>query len=460
MAGRLQKVAAIIIAAWEFAALPSFATDPNGLVAIAGPRDRPVLELSQSNAVERWSLRADAFRGAWDYSDASIFPRFDWHSALAGDVARASLAFDWQRFTAGGRLEGGAFAKLARTEVADGVRNATSIEQRLRESAYGAALQWSNGGSVLNAGFRGAVRDDAGGATDERGELKLFRDHRLDESVFTIGAATAIPLPGRLRAEAALRYDLYRASVNSGVLSRAGDVSAGTLSPSLRLAAGDFFLAVGRGLNAQGRPLASMVDPRSGAALARLDPAATFDTIEIGFRRHLPFGIETKVSMFRARSDVEVLLAGENAITEFSRPTVRQGVQVSAQYEPMRGMTLDFVGSALQARFADGAAEYVPGAAEHLACATATLQPMEGWSANVGLSYLGKRTGLDERTSIAGSTYVNAGLTRSLSRQTRVSLDLLNIFDRPLHDVDYFSASRLTNQVEPRGIRLRLRTTF
>jgi outer membrane receptor protein involved in Fe transport len=237
-------------------------------------------------------------------------------------------------------------------------------------------------------------------------------------------------------------------------------MSAGTLSPSLRLAAGDFFLIVGRGLDAQARPLASMVDPRNGAALARLDPARTLDTIEIGFRRHLPFGIETKVSVFRARSDVEVLLAGENAITEFSRPTVRQGVQLSAQYEPLRGVTLDFVGSALQARFADGAAEYVPGAAEHLASATATLQPVQGWNANVGLSYLGKRTGLDERTSISGSTYVNAGLTRNLSRQTRLSLDLLNIFDRALHDVDYFSASRLTNQVEPRGIRLRLRTTF
>ncbi len=410
--------------------------------------------------MERWSLRADAFRGAWDYSDASAFPRFDWRSAIAGDVARASLAFDWQRFTAGGRLEGGAFAKLARTEVADGVRDATSIEQRLRESSYGAALRWSNSRSTLNAGFRGAVRDDAAGATDERGVVKLFRDDRLDESVFTLGAATAIPMPGRFRADAALRYDLYRASVNSGVLLRAGDVSAGTLSPSLRVAAGDFFLIAGRGLNAQGRPLASMVDPRSGAALARLDPAAMVDTIEIGFRRHLPFGIETKVSMFRARSDVEVLLAGENAITEFARPTVRQGVQVSAKYQPMRSLTLDFLGSALQARFADGAAEYVPGAAEHLASATATLHPMEGWSANVGLSYLGKRTALDGRASIAGSTYVNAGLTRNLSRQTRVSLDLLNIFDRALHDVDYFSASRLTNQVEPRGIRLRLRTTF
>jgi hypothetical protein len=449
----------LIAAAWEFAAAPSFANDPDGLVALGGPRERPVLELSHSTAVDLWSLRADAFRGAWDYSDASAFPRFDWRSAIAGDVARASLAFDWQRFTAGGRLEGGAFAKLARTEVADAVRNATSIEQRLRESSYGAALRWSNAVSVLNAGFRGAVRDDAAGATDERGEVKLFRDDRLDESVFTLGAASAIPMPGALRADAAVRYDIYRAGVKSGVLWRAGDTSAATLSPSLRVMAGDFFLTAARGLHAEGRPLASMVDPRSGAAIARLDPAATLDTIEIGFKRRLPLGIETRVSMFRARSDFEVLLAGENAITEFSRPTVRHGVQVSAQYEPMRGLALDFLGTALQARFGDGAAEYVPGAAEHLASMTATLRPTQGWSANVGLSYLGRRTGIDD-TSIAASMYVNAGLTRNLSRQTRVSLDFLNIFDQALHDVDYFAASRLTNQVEPRGVRLRLRTTF
>lgn len=459
MAGRLQKVAVIVVAAWEFAALPSFADDPNGLAAL-GLRPRPVLELSQSNAVERWSLRADAFRAPWDYSDASVFPRFDWRSALAGDVARASIAFDWQRFTAGGRLEGGAFAKLARTEVADGVRNATSIEQRLRESAYGAALRWSRGNSMFNAGFRGAVRDDAGGATDERGEVKLFRDDRLDESVLTVGVSTSLALPAPLRVEAGVRYDVYRAAVKSDVLSRAGDAAAGTLSPSLRIGAGDFFLTMGRGLDAESRPLASMVDPRSGAAIARLDPAATLNTVEIGFKRRLPLGIETKISMFRARSELEVLLTGENAITEFSRPTVRQGVQVAAQYEPLHGLTFDLLGTALRARFGDGAGEYIPGAAEHLGSVTATIRPVRDWSASLGLSYLGPRTGLDGVTTIGGATYATASLTRNFTKETRVSLDLLNVFDRPLNDVDYFSASRLANQVEPRGVRLRLRTTF
>jgi outer membrane receptor protein involved in Fe transport len=257
-----------------------------------------------------------------------------------------------------------------------------------------------------------------------------------------------------------VRYDIYRASVKSDVLSRAGDVSAATLSPSLRLAAGDFFLTVGRGLGAEARALATMLDPRSGAPVARLDPAAKLNSVEIGYKRRLPFGIETKVSMFRARSDLEVLLTGENAITEFSRPTVRQGVQLAAQYEPIRGLTLDFLGTAMRARFGDGASEYIPGAAERLGSVTATLHPLPGWSTSVGLSHLGPRTGIDGATQIGSATYANAGIARSLSKDTRVSLDFLNVFDRPLHDVDYFSASRLANQVEPRGVRLRLRTTF
>jgi hypothetical protein len=41
-----------------------------------------------------------------------------------------------------------------------------------------------------------------------------------------------------------------------------------------------------------------------------------------------------------------------------------------------------------------------------------------------------------------------------------VSLDLFNLFDQKLRDVDYFSASRLADQAEPRGVRLRLKTTF
>jgi hypothetical protein len=193
--------------------------------------------------------------------------------------------------------------------------------------------------------------------------------------------------------------------------------------------------------------------------------------MEIGFRRRLPFGIETKVSMFRAASQLEALSTGENAITEFSRPTVRQGVRATAHYQPLSWLMLDVQATSLHARFADGAAEYVLGAAERNASAAATMRMPDGWSGSLLVSYLGKRSGIEDSVALRASTFVNGRLTRSLSKNTRMSLDVFNVFDQKLRDADYFSASRasssfggndnyLFNPAEPRGFRLRLRTTF
>jgi len=428
------------------------------------------LELSRSDAVERWSLRADAYRGEWDATRPLASPRFDWRSAVSGDVAKAGIAFDWQRRIAAGALEGGAFARLSRSDVRDGLREPGAVEQRLHDSAFGASLRWNGAGAVagfpashsLATSIRRNGRDAWAGAADERGELRAFREDRLDESIFSMDASTRVALPARIGVEAGVRYDLYRAAVASDVFARAGQVAASAVSPRLVLRAptpyADLFLTLGRGASADARPLAAMRDPRNAAPVARLDPAATMDTIEIGFQRRLPLGIETTVSMFRARSGLELLLAGENAITEYSRPTVRQGVQLAARYEPLAWLALDFHGSALRARFADGAAEYVPGAAERFATGTASVAAPSGWTASLGLSYLGKRAAIDE--SVGSSLFVNARIARDLSKRTRVSLDFFNLFDRPLRDVDYFYASRLADQAEPRGVRLRLKTTF
>jgi hypothetical protein len=275
-----------------------------------------------------------------------------------------------------------------------------------------------------------------------------------------------------VRVQAGTRLDLYRGSVQSDVLDRNGSVAAQILAPYLRVRApavgGEAFLTLGRGVDA--RRTTALVDPRSGAAAARLDPAASMDTIEIGFRRRLPLGIETTVSMFRARADEQVVFTGENAITQFSRPMLRQGVQLAARNDPLPWVTLDFEATSMRARYADGGAEFVPGAAERTASAAATVHPASDWTASVIASYLGRRTGLDETTSLASSIFLNARLTRSLSKSTRVTLDALNLLDQRLAGVDSFSASRLSGGVladghlftpaEPRGIRLQLRTTF
>jgi hypothetical protein len=329
---------------------------------------------------------------------------------------------------------------------------------------------------AFSAGFRRVGRDAQAGLIDERGELRTSREDRLDESALGLAASGEVYLPARIRAEAAIRYELYRGAVSSDVAARAGDASARTISPRFGLrmpgpADTEMFLTLARGADTQRRALATMVDPRNGAPVARLDPLADTSTVEIGFRRHLPHGVEATVSMFRARSDVELLLSGESAITEFSRPTVRQGVQFAAQYEPSRWLMLDFQAVALHARFADGALEYVPGAAERGAAAAATLRMPAGWKATLMANYLGKRNGIEEGSSVRASMFVNGRITHDLSKTTRLTFDVFNILDQRLRDVDYFSATHLANPsavsdgylfdpAEPRGFRLRLRTTF
>jgi hypothetical protein len=107
-----------------------------------------------------------------------------------------------------------------------------------------------------------------------------------------------------------------------------------------------------------------------------------------------------------------------------------------------------------------------------LATAGATLRGLHGWTASLFVSYLGPRQASeDSLPRLRSSSVVNARLVRNLSKTTRLTFDVFNVFDRPVAQIDQFAASRLAgpeathenflfHPAEPRGLRLRLRTTF
>ena len=110
-------------------------------------------------------------------------------------------------------------------------------------------------------------------------------------------------------------------------------------------------------------------------------------------------------------------------------------------------------------------------ATESNASAGATVRVPSGWSASLYLSSLGNKTLEQDAAQLKSSTFVNARLSRNLTKNTRVSLDVFNIFNRSAGEVDYFSTTRTWNQpgagdnflfnpAEPRGFRIKLRTTF
>ena len=115
---------------------------------------------------------------------------------------------------------------------------------------------------------------------------------------------------------------------------------------------------------------------------------------------------------------------------------------------------------------------YLPTAAERSASAGATLRTPMGWSATLFVSSLGPGRGTDDGAlKLKSSTFVNARLGRNLTKNTRVTFDVFNVFDQRTGNLDYFATARawnpggvgdnfLFNPAEPRGFRIKLRTTF
>ena len=490
--GRAQKVAAIAAAMSAFAASAQ-SVDPNGLgrgagVALPDAAGTGRFELSSADALDRWRLSAGASRDPAGFVMPAAFPRFDWAAAAAGDLARADLAFDWQRRIAGGAFGASAFASGARGDFADAPLDAIGaapgvrlFQQRSRESTFGGALSW-NAASRLFGIFgthgaqlrlRSSGHDWQSGASDERGALQATRRDQLDENSATVDFGTDIRLPLGVRASAGVRYDSYRAAVRSDTSTSAGSVAANLASPRLRLGLpvgrSEAFVAMTRGLASDDTRSMTLVDPRTKAPVARLDPVAGVENFEVGFRGHWLPGADTSVSMFRLKSSDEIFLSGENTITAFSRPTVRHGVQAAARYEPFRWLTVDLQAAALKSRFGDGANEDLPGAAQRIASAAATVRGPHGWGGSLLLNSLGRQG--ESLAAMGASTFVSAQLTRKLSKDTRVSLDLFNVFGRPLRDIDYLSTTRLWTQspagdaglpgpAEPRGVRVQFRVRF
>jgi hypothetical protein len=113
--------------------------------------------------------------------------------------------------------------------------------------------------------------------------------------------------------------------------------------------------------------------------------------------------------------------------------------------------------------------ELVKGAASR-ASAGATFRGPGNWRAKLFVSDLG--IGKEEDGPLLrSSTTVGAQLSARLTRSTRVSIDVFNVFDRKAGEVDYFAGSRLlrrhgtldgylSHPAEGRGFRLSFTTRF
>lgn len=486
MVGRLQKVAAsfALVSVFSGAAL---ASAPNGLA----PAEPAILDIARADSLGRWSLIASASRKAWQeepfasrFEGQGIFRGPATAQASDGESRRASVSFDWQRWIPAGSLRAGAFAAARELAVNSGSFGADDstlwerVGQRDRGTRIGGHATWQGFGLATRLRAQGESVVSEGRLDRSSGETpRLYLDERLRQSFAGIGLSTdARPAPG-LRATAALGVDRYRFDVASTRGLASATAAGNLLAPRMEIVAtrrggAEYFASFGRGTGSSyERGPTVALDPRNGAPLAHLDPAATAILAEAGWRTSWS-GVETRVSGWRARTGGELLLLGKEGVLATDRRALRTGFTLSMRRQPARWLSLDLDASAIDARYRDGAREKVRGSAGHQVNAGATVRNGSKWSASLFVKYLGARPAIEENAlRLRSSTTVGAQFTTRVSKATRITVDVFNVFNQRAGDIDYFAASRLWSQpgtvdgylfhpAAPRGFRALVSTRF
>jgi outer membrane receptor protein involved in Fe transport len=196
---------------------------------------------------------------------------------------------------------------------------------------------------------------------------------------------------------------------------------------------------------------------------------------ELGLRTEAIRNLQSSLALWYLEQDSELLFVGDAGTTEPSRPSTRYGVEWLNYWRPKSWLLVDAELAWTHARFSDDdpAGNFIPGALETAAQLGVTVDSLGPWYGSVQVRYLGARPLIeDDSVRSSSTTITNLRVGYHISKNFRVHLDVLNLFDSKDHDIDYYYESFIPaidaspvndihfHPVEPREFRLTLVGTF
>ena len=348
--------------------------------------------------------------------------------------------------------------------------NGDQFNQSDKRNVYGSSASYKLSNQWLGLQFDNEIGlqtryddiDDVGlYLTRARERLETTTVSDVKEWIGAAYAQSSTHLTPWARATLGARFDSINFDVANNNAANSGRASDTLFSPKASLIFGpfaksEFFVNFGQGFHSNdARGATQTVDPRSGDAVDPVTPLAAARGIDLGLRTALIPKVQVAASLFRLRSDSELVYVGDAGTTEPFGATERYGGELAVYARPIKHLLVDADIAYTQARFREqqldevgnALGRHVPQAVQGVAALGLTYDSPAGWEAGLRVRYFGKRPlNEDASTYSRATTIVNLGGSYQLSQQLKLGAQISNLFDSKDHDIDYLYTSRLSGE--------------
>lgn len=407
-------------------------------------------------------------------------------TGLGGDSSRYSLSMNWQNsqwvvsaYSIKSQLN--LFSNF--TYLLDNPEQGDQFEQLDERILSGGSVTYIQSTKIgnLHAHHMAGVeyrQDDISDIglfnTANRERIGTVRRDDINEQSVAAYYELNLDITDNLPVHIGVRHDTLWADVNSDLPANSGSERDSLLSVKGGLSyiindAWQVYANAGQSFHSNDvRGAVISVDP------VTLEPATPVDLLvrgvgsEIGIRVAKYRYYNASFAVWQLRNDSELVFVGDAGNTEASRASKRWGAEFSGYYWFNSNLTADVELAWTQGRFTqdeEGEGNYIDGSVPFVASLGLNWQATDTIRTGLRVRHFGKRT-LDSAKSRQSDTFtvVNANLAYELDNW-KAELTLLNLFDSRDHDIDYWYASRLSDEpedgvednhyhpIEPRAVR-------
>ncbi|MBL0167371.1 MAG: TonB-dependent receptor [Propionivibrio sp.] len=449
-----------------------------------------VLSYSQGNRNDGFAVTAMAYRGQWTSTDqvaeraidSGLIDRFGTlDRTTGGETHRYSLSGEWAARGQDSQSKANAwwvksgldlwsnfqyclndFANSGTCDTGDQFKQSERRQNAGFAASHSLFATWGSLPVENSFGVYGRIdrlRPVGLYTTQARNTLSTVREDDVTQKNLALWAQNETRWTPWLRSIVGLRGDTYRFDVDSSLAANSGKASDQMLSPKFSLILGpwrrtELYLNYGQGFHSNdARGTTIKLDPVDGVTpVDSVNPLVRTTGYEIGLRSEPLKGWQTTLALWQLNMDSELLFVGDAGTTEPSRPSRRYGVEWTNFYVPVDWLAFDADLAWSHARFSENSVDgnYIPGAVMATANLGVTIDNLGPWFGSIRLRYFGSRPLIEDNSvRSSSSSLTNMRLGYKLDKQTRVWVDVYNLFDREVNDIEYWYDSQLPNEIAP-----------